>query len=372
MIPYLLSNCDYIKVFYINSQEFCMRILAIESSCDETSVAVLSDKHQVLNLEFSLVNSQIKEHSKYGGVVPEVAARLHVPNLVKMLSELNEKYDWKDFDYIAVTAGPGLITSLMIGAESAKIIAHLLNRPLVIVNHLTAHLNSVLINKPLSAITFPALGLIVSGGHTELLYLSRLHEYKVLGRTRDDAVGEAYDKVAKLLGLAYPGGPIVSKRAANVDKDYYKFPRPMYDSPNFDFSFSGLKTAILYKTQEYKKLTPRLVDKICYAFQEAVLDVLQHKIMRAAKKYPGVKSLIVAGGVSANQRLREVFQAKFSGFELHFPEFQFCGDNAAMIAVDAYLQIKFQNKAQILNGASDLSRLRPNPNWEINKSIWRR
>lgn len=349
-----------------------MRILAIESSCDETSVAVLSDKRQFLNLEFSLVNSQIKEHQKYGGVVPEVAARLHVPNLVKMLSVVNEKYAWKDFDYIAVTAGPGLITSLMIGSESAKIIAHLLNRPLIIVNHLTAHLNSVLINKSLNSVKFPAIGLIVSGGHTELLYLSRLHEYKVLGKTRDDAVGEAYDKVAKLLGLAYPGGPILSKRAENVDKDYYDFPRPMYDSPNFDFSFSGLKTSVLYKSQEYTKLTPKIIDRISYAFQEAVIDVLQHKIKRALKKYPEVKSLVVAGGVSANQRLRQVFTEKFSDLELHFPELQFCGDNAAMIAADAYLQVKFQNKTQILNGASDLSRLRPHPNWEINKSIWRR
>lgn len=349
-----------------------MRILALESSCDETSIAVLNDNRGRLNIESHYINSQIKTHQKYGGVVPEVAARLHVPNIIKMLAIVKDEIDLKKIDYVALAAGPGLITSLMAGSETAKSLAYLLNKPLILVNHLSAHIHSVFLNKKLSEIEFPALALLVSGGHTELFYLERLNEFKLLGRTRDDAVGEAYDKVAKVLGLSYPGGPVISKHAAKIKKDKFDFPRPMKGSKDLDFSFSGLKTSILYKRQEYKDLPEDTIDNIAHSFQEAVVDVLQHKIKKAQKKYPKAKSLIVAGGVSANQRLREVFSEKFSDLNLYFPEMEFCGDNAAMIAADAYIQIQTKEKKNILKGVSEISRLRPHPNWEINRSIWKR
>lgn len=349
-----------------------MKILAIESSCDESSIAVLNDKDKKLNIELHYINSQIKTHQKYGGVVPEVAARLHVPNLIKMLGIVADEVDLKSIDYLAVTAGPGLITSLLVGNETAKTMAYLLEKPLLTVNHLTAHLNSVFLGKKIDEVKFPAIALLVSGGHTELIYMPEINSYKILGRTRDDAVGEAFDKVAKLLGLEYPGGPAISKRAKNIKEDKINFPRPMKGSPDFDFSFSGLKTAVLYKVKSYKKLNDDIIDDIAYSFQEAVADVLQHKIKKAIKKYPQVKSLIVAGGVSANRRLREVFNEKFSNLEILFPELEYCGDNAAMIAADAYIQLSLGNKKNILEGAKDISRLRPHPNWGINKSLWRR
>ena len=349
-----------------------MKILAIESSCDESSIAVLNDKDKKLNIELHYINSQIKTHQKYGGVVPEVAARLHVPNLIKMLGIVADEVDLKSIDYLAVTAGPGLITSLLVGNETAKTMAYLLEKPLLTVNHLTAHLNSVFLEKKIDEVKFPAIALLVSGGHTELIYMPEINSYKILGRTRDDAVGEAFDKVAKLLGLEYPGGPAISKRAKNIKEDKINFPRPMKGSPDFDFSFSGLKTAVLYKVKSYKKLNNDIIDNIAYSFQEAVADVLQHKIKKAIKKYPQVKSLIVAGGVSANGRLREVFNEKFSNLDILFPELEYCGDNAAMIAADAYIQLSLGNKKNILEGVKEIGRLRPHPNWKINKSLWRR
>ena len=349
-----------------------MRILGIETSCDETSIAVLNDKSGVLKLESHYINSQIQTHQKYGGVVPEVAARLHVPNIIKMLAIVKDEVDFDTVDYIALAAGPGLITSLLAGSETAKNLAYLLDKPLILVNHLSAHIHSVFLNKKLEDIKFPALGLLVSGGHTELFYLSFLNEFKVLGRTRDDAVGEAYDKVAKLLGLSYPGGPIISDYASKCKVDNYNFPRPMKNSKNLDFSFSGLKTAVLYEVKEAKEKDEKLKKEISYSFQEAVVDVLQSKVAKAYKKYPDIKSLIVAGGVSANKRLRKVFQNKFSDLDLYFPEMKFCGDNAAMIAADAYIQMQTNYNQNILNNVSRLSKLRPHPNWEINRSIWKR
>jgi len=348
-----------------------MRILAIESSCDESSIAVLNDNNKKLNIELHYINSQIKTHQKYGGVVPEVAARLHVPNLIKMLGVVSDEVSLKKIDYIAVTAGPGLITSLLVGGETAKTMAYLLQKPLLPVNHLTAHLNSVFIGKKLDDIKFPAIALLVSGGHTELIYMENIITYKTLGRTRDDAVGEAFDKVAKLLTLEYPGGPAISRRAKNIKEDKINFPRPMKGSSDFDFSFSGLKTAVLYKVQSYKNLNDDRINNIAYSFQEAVVDVLQHKIKKAIKKYPQVKSLIVAGGVSANGRLREVFKEKFSSLDILFPDLEYCGDNAAMIAADAYIQLSLGKKKNLLKTVKEISRLRPHPNWQINKSLWR-
>ena len=399
-----------------------MIILAIETSCDETAVSVVEFKNQRVKILAEVISSQIKLHSQYGGVVPALAAREHLKNFVPVLKRALKKSRDADLsrlrtrdksrfygvDYIAVTSGPGLIPALMIGVSAAKALAYAWQKPLVPIHHIEGHIyanwlkpkleigNWKLENKKqkagneklktrklentkfhiLSSISqnyelwkpeFPVLCLIVSGGHTQLVLMRKDLDYKIIGQTKDDAAGEAFDKVAKLLGLGYPGGPIIEKMAKKGDKNKFKFPRPMINSKNFDFSFSGLKTAVLYKWKlENKNGTGRIdrtngtngtngTDKtdrvkvdVAASFQQAVIDVLIAKTLAAAKKYKA-KSILLGGGVAANKELRRQFktslypllakEGKISISNIQYPVSKLSTDNATMIATAAYYHI---------------------------------
>lgn len=327
-----------------------MKILAIESSCDETSIALVQVSKAGFKLEKHLIASQIAIHKQYGGVVPEVAARKHLEVLLPLLHKSIGLPTLKTVDVVAVTAGPGLITSLMVGTETAKALAYALAKPLLPVNHMEAHIYANWLTYPElfkhDKKIFPSLALIVSGGHTELVLMTGHGKYQLIGQTLDDAAGEAFDKVAKILNLGYPGGPIVSKMAAEGNPAAIDFPRPMLDKANFDFSFAGLKTAVLYFVQKQqgvrsRKLGKEIVNDICASFQLAVCDVLIKKAERAARKYK-VKSLMVVGGVSANRALRDRFTVlgEQLGLPVFCPKLEFTGDNAAMIAAAAYYHRK--------------------------------
>ncbi len=305
-----------------------MRILGIESSCDETAIAIVSGNGEVLVIEKSLVASQAALHAKYGGVVPEVAAREHIDAIFPLLIAAGIPRDGSGINAIAVTSGPGLVPALRVGVELAKTLAWAWGKPLVGVNHLEGHLYSTF-----KAIEFPALALLVSGGHTEIVLMKDHGVYERVGATRDDAAGEAFDKVAKLLGLGYPGGPAVSKMAESGDPTAIAFPRPMMESGDFDFSFSGLKTAVAVRRRENPD---DRVEDVCASFQAAVVDVLVAKTMRAAEKFEP-KCLILAGGVSANRALRDRLLRDFSPVgRFLVPDLALTGDNAAMIAAAGY------------------------------------
>jgi N6-L-threonylcarbamoyladenine synthase len=311
-----------------------MRILAIETSCDETSFALLQGEGDIITIEKNLVASQIDIHAKYGGVVPEVAARQHTETFIPLLKELGINENGDGIDVIAVTAGPGLVPALRIGVAGAATLAWSWDKPLVGVNHLEGHLYSCFIDDPKPA--FPAIGLLVSGGHTEIVLMKGHGEYELLGMTRDDAAGEAYDKAAKLMGLGYPGGPVIDKLSLEGAPDAITFPRPMIKTPDFDFSFSGLKTAVrtfVLENPEAKN------EDICHAFQEAVVDVLCTKTLKAMEQHQP-KSLFLSGGVSANKRLRTELgnrlKEQFPDMTYHIPAFHYCTDNAAMIATAGY------------------------------------
>lgn len=312
-----------------------MLILGIETSCDETSTCLLRVKNNKMVLVGHVVVSQANLHKKYGGVVPELAAREHLQTIIPALKEAGFAPNSK-IDAIAVTVGPGLITSLMVGVEVAKTLAWSLKKSLIKVNHIEGHIYSPFLELPLK-FSFPYLALVVSGGHTELILMSGHGKYKLIGRTQDDAAGEAFDKVAKLLGLPYPGGPVISKLAKLGDSSAFDFPRPMIDDPSFNFSFSGLKTAVIYQAEKIKTITPKIREDICASFEKACVDVLIHKTFKAAKKY-NVKSVILAGGVSANLKLREEFssRAKKEKLKLLISPLVYTGDNAAMIALAGY------------------------------------
>lgn len=323
-----------------------MKIFAIETSCDETSFALLNVTKAGFDLQHHIIASQATTHSKYGGVVPEVAARMHLEVLLPLLDKSIGLKAIKQADLFAVTAGPGLITSLMVGTETAKALAYALDKPLLPINHMEAHIYANWLTYPelfkQDKKIFPSLALVVSGGHTELILMKGHGQYQLIGQTLDDAAGEAFDKVAKILGLGYPGGPIVSKRALDGDPTAITFPRPMLDKANFDFSFAGLKTAVLYYVQNrMKKEELRMqnseIDDICASFQAAVCDVLVKKAEKAAIKYK-VKSLMVVGGVSANKELGNQMRVLGStlGLTVYIPRLEFTGDNAAMIAAAAY------------------------------------
>ncbi len=348
-----------------------MRILAIESSCDETAIALLEAKGQSLNLLKNQVYSQISIHKKYGGVVPEVAARKHLETIIPLLGSILGKDKLKNIDYLAVTAGPGLVTSLLLGLTAAKTLAYANKLPLVAVNHLEGHVysnwltSSDLVKNPKKFL--PALVLIVSGGHTELVLMKGHGQYQSIGRTLDDAAGEAYDKVAKLLSLGYPGGPIVSKWADKGNTKAYDFPKPMLTSPNFDFSFSGLKTAVLYTLEKKKNINKKDIADICASFQAAVVEVLTTKAMIAAKKYQ-VKSIMLAGGVAANKALQQSLlqKSKSQNLPFFYPAANYTGDNAAMIAVAAYYNVVAKSGRIIKN--KDILTLEPEANWQLSKN----
>lgn len=364
-----------------------MKILAIESSCDETAAAVLEDKAGLPAIISNVVSSQIDIHKEYGGVVPEVAARAHIENIIPVIqTALDEaKTDLKGITHLAVTYGPGLIGSLVVGVETAKALAAATGIPLIPVNHLEGHLYANFltgaekqhanINKTPE---FPIIALVVSGGHTMLVLMNDHLSYQVIGKTRDDAAGEAFDKAAKIMGLGYPGGPILSKLAENGNENSYDFPlidltpAPKRNAegfleqpePSLDFSFSGLKTSLLTKVKQstinQKQLTDAEIADLSAAFETAIAKNLASNTIRAVQRYKP-KTFILSGGVAANKKLRETLKRELKKIspELLFlvPEGQFCTDNAAMIGAAAYFHIK-KSKPSSLDFA-------PEPNLEL-------
>ena len=313
------------------------RILAIETSCDETACAVLENGRELLS---STVASQMDIHARYGGVFPEVASRQHVLSIIPVVEQTLEQSNLtlKDIDAIAVTRGPGLAGSLVVGMNMAKGLALGTNLPMIGVNHLEGHIYSSWIYNAGDAAPpepqFPLMALLVSGGHTELNLMTDHLTYERLGATLDDAAGEAFDKVARLLGLSYPGGPSIQRAAETGDPTRFKFPRAKLDNP-YNFSFSGLKTAVLYEVNRLKKKSSTLpVEDLAASFQATVVDVLFTKTIQAARDHQA-KEILVAGGVSANRALRQAFQSQ-DEYKVHIPAFSLCTDNAAMIAAAGY------------------------------------
>ncbi len=310
-----------------------MIALGIETSCDETSVSVVRDGRQILS---NTVVSSIKAHRPYGGVVPEIASRCHLEAILPCLESAVKKsgVGLKKIDLVCVTNGPGLMGSLLVGLSAAKALAMVLKKPLIGVDHVAAHAYSGVLAEP--ALRGPWVSLVASGGHTLLLKMSGPDRLEVLGSTIDDAAGEAFDKVAKILGLGYPGGPEIDRLSRGIDPDLCSFTRPFLSNESLDFSFSGIKTAVLYKVEKLKKegrLTQRVKREVCSGFQEAVCEVLAAKTVRAAKRC-SLKTIVIGGGVSANQRLRYCLNKAAAQFELHlvFPPLSLCQDNGAMIA----------------------------------------
>lgn len=326
-----------------------MKILAIETSCDETAASVIDGKGNKIKVLSNIVSSQIDIHRKYGGVVPEVAAREHVLNILPVINEALEKAGIKkenarkELKAIAVSQGPGLITSLLTGIETAKSLAYAWNIPIIPINHIEGHIYSNFIDDAPTKKDFPAIILTVSGGHTMLILMTDHGKFKTIGETRDDAAGEAFDKAAKLLGVGYPGGPEISKMASQfnatvVGDNKINLPRPMIYSNDFDFSFSGLKTAIRYETEKDADFKNHLPE-YCHEFQQAVIDVLIHKTIKASEKFKA-KSVFLSGGVSANKELRTQLEVavknKLTDTKFKVPELKYTTDNAAMIAAAGY------------------------------------
>ncbi len=313
-----------------------MTILSIETSCDETSIAILKNGKLLSNE----VYSQIHLHKKYGGVVPEVASRDHVKKIdgVFLNSIKKANINIKSIDAIAVTYGPGLIGSLLVGISFAKGLSLVLKKPLIAVNHLVGHMNAIFIEH--SQLKPPLLFLIVSGGHTELVYMKDFDDFEVLGHTLDDSVGEAFDKVSRILGLGYPGGPIIDKISKNGNEKFFRFPRPLINSNDFNFSFSGLKTSVLYytKKQNDQFLKDHLSD-IAASFQKSVVDILVSKALKAHKEIKA--PVCIVGGVAANSRLRKEFSQK--NVEVYYPSIEYCTDNAAMIGYAAIHKFEKKN-----------------------------
>lgn len=322
------------------------KVLAIESSCDETAIALLSVDEQGKNVELvhNLVSSQIPIHQKYGGVVPEVAARSHVPETVSLLTQALGEKGMDSFDIIAVTQGPGLATALRVGIEAGRVLAMLSGKPIIGVNHLEGHLASAWLDeKAREHWEYPMLALIVSGGHTELVLMKSPGKYKIVGQTRDDAAGEAFDKSAKLMGLPYPGGPQISKLALEGDDKSFTLPRPMLKDKTLDMSFSGLKTAVrlawLSVADEEGAARETAKKNLSASVQRAIVDVLIYKSIKAAKKYKA-KAVLLVGGVSANALLREelgaAIEKQLPGVRYFPSDKRYITDNAAMIAAAGY------------------------------------
>ena len=354
-----------------------MRILGIESSCDETAISIVEDGHKILS---NVVVSQIDIFAAYGGVIPEIAARSHLEAIMPVLHQAFKEAglqtedhikskaldDWSKIDAIAVTHTPGLLGSLLVGTLTARTLAILHHKPLYAVHHLKSHIYANWLDKQTSESEseskttpeFPLISLIISGGHTQIIKMPTHQQFEIIGTTKDDAVGECFDKVAKILGLPYPGGPSITKTAANGDPTRYTFPHPM--SGSLDFSFSGLKTAVLREVQKAvnqpisfpssklaELLNPQQKADFAASFEQTATDILIEKIKLALRQNPETKTLIIAGGVSANQRLRhdltkfiEQQNSKLSTkIKLFFPEPHFSGDNGAMVASAAYYEI---------------------------------
>ena len=327
-----------------------IRILAIESSCDDTSAAVLVDGKVLSNY---ICTQRI--HEQYGGVVPELASRDHQKNIVPVvdIAMKQANVSWDDIDAIACTTSPGLIGSLLVGVSFAKGLSLALNKPLIAVNHMKAHVMANFLDTEMPA--FPFLCLTVSGGHTQIVLIRDFMDMEVIGETTDDAAGEAFDKAAKMLGLPYPGGPLIDKYAASGNPERFKFPEPRI--PDYNFSFSGLKTAILYFIQENIAQNPAFIEEnlndLCASIQSRIVSILMNKLKKAAKD-TGVSTIAIAGGVSANSGLRHaaIDLARRHRWKLHIPDFQYCTDNAGMIAIAAYYQYLKSDFAPITVAAS--------------------
>lgn len=330
-----------------------MIILSVETSCDETSVAITKDGKEVLS---NAVLSQINIHQQFGGVVPEVASRSHVEMMNYVFLEAIKKANIliSDIDLVAVTQGPGLIGSLLVGINAATAFAYAHQLPLMGVNHLLGHIYAAQIENEMK---FPAICLLVSGGHTELLYIKSHMDVKILGTTLDDAVGEAYDKVARILGLSYPGGPAVDKLAQSGNKHIFSLPRPYLKNDLYNFSFSGIKSAVLNLVNKLRMKNENFeVADICASFQESVTDVLVDKTKKAAQEL-AVKQIIVAGGVAANKGLRNKMYERIRDIDIIIPSIIYCTDQAAMIGVAAYYQLQKEGKSfnYVLKGDSSLN-----------------
>jgi len=374
-----------------------MKILAIESSCDETSAAVVEDGPSAssgLRVLSDVVASSEKMHIETGGIVPEVAAREQVKSIISVIDKAigESKVQQQEIDAIAVTVGPGLIGSLLVGVETAKTLALAWKKPIIPVNHLTAHLyanwikendkiqdtrykqipssKSQIQNVP----QFPAIGLVVSGGHTDLVLMKSHTEMKLLGGTRDDAAGEAFDKAARILGLPYPGGPAIAVEAAkstNFKKQdinkfqvlNYKLPRPMINSNDFDFSFSGLKTAVLNEVQKVRDVR-KVRSEMAWEIQEAITDVLVSKLVKAVGQYDP-KAVLLAGGVAANQRLKEKLEEKIKEINLFVPKPRWCTDNAAYIGSWALLHSRFRKGKLLSSLSNEINNIKADPSLEI-------
>lgn len=335
-----------------------MKILAIETSCDETALALLnldkeSEKFQVLD---HIVYSQINEHSQYGGVVPALAARLHNKKLPVMLKEFINR-NGREIDAIAVTVGPGLEPSLYVGVNLATLLAEVLGVPLIPVNHMHGHIFSGLLDENLAGTIpteYPFIAYTISGGHTELVLVKAYNDYEIIGITQDDAAGEAFDKVAKMLDLAYPGGPKVSKLAESGDSEAITFPRPMLNSGDGKMSFSGLKTAVLYYIKDNPPHNEQDIANICASFEQAVIDVFVAKLNWAVNTY-NIRQVVIGGGVTANIKLRQAFEnyANQNGVNLIVPNKILSTDNAIMIGIVACLDIIYNidNRPQEVNGS---------------------
>ncbi|MDO8886008.1 tRNA (adenosine(37)-N6)-threonylcarbamoyltransferase complex transferase subunit TsaD [Candidatus Oleimmundimicrobium sp.] len=318
-------------------------ILGIETSCDETAAAVVADGKRILS---NIIASQVKWHQKFNGVVPEIASRKHVelisPVIEEALLEANVTLD--DIDAIAVTRGPGLVGALLVGLGVAKGLSYATKLPLICVNHIEAHILANFLEHP--NLKPPLIALVVSGGHTALVYMGDFGEYEVLGETLDDAAGEAFDKIAKFLGLGYPGGPIIDKLAAKGNSKAINFPRAMINTNNYDFSLSGLKTAVLNYISKLKAEGKEVnIPDLCASFQAAVIDVQIHKTLRAARERT-VDEIVLAGGVAANKSLRERLKKEAAkiGKELFYSSLPLCTDNAAMIACVGYYRYRKADK----------------------------
>lgn len=320
-----------------------MYILAIESSCDETSASIIKNGREEIS---TVVLSQMDTHANFGGVVPEIASRMHIENITMVLEECLDKsgLSMDDIDAIAVTYAPGLIGSLLVGLMAAKTLAFVYDKPLIPVHHIAGHIYANNLVKPLE---FPLISLVVSGGHTELVYMKENYSFEKLGGTLDDAVGEAYDKVARVIGLPYPGGPRVDKLAAE-GQDVYDLPVPLNDD-SYDFSFSGLKSAVVNLVHNEKQRGNEVIpENVAASFQNRVTEILVKKTMKALKEYD-VHNLIVAGGVAANKGLRAklISECEKCGVDLTLPEIKYCTDNAAMIGAAGYYAYQKGRRASL-------------------------